>query len=201
MEDTTTKKINLIGWTGFIVMLIAFLLQRGCIGPETKYSFLTEKITEQKWDSVPKNIPVRYQVPGDSVVVEIPAMVDTAAILARYFNIYYYAQTITDTNLIATITDSVSQNRISKRTFQYQWLKPTSQTTITNTTITDSTKKRIELYSGGFASVGIDGTNAGLGINLALKTRKDLIYNIGFDAINRQVQLGVLVKINFGNKQ
>lgn len=186
----------LIGWVGFMVMLVLFMEKCNC----KDCGSVTEKtvtIRKNVWDTVTKKIAVPYPVKSDSVIVEVPAKVDTAAILKRYFNVYYYCQTIADTNLRATIEDSVTKNSIVNRTFKYQWLKPTQITTV-NTTPVKIPEDRMALYPGIFAGSSTIGDKLGFGIELMLKTKKERIYGIGYDLLQRRIEARASMKIHFG---
>ncbi|OFY87841.1 MAG: hypothetical protein A3F72_02930 [Bacteroidetes bacterium RIFCSPLOWO2_12_FULL_35_15] len=190
-------KITIIGWAGFAIMLVLFLQRCGTGNcPEVKNTSDTISITT--YDTIPKNIPVPkpFPVPGATVIVELPAHVDTAAILQKYFNINYYKQVIADTNLRAVICDSVSQNSIINRTFTYQWLKPITSTTIINKPV-EVPKKRMALYPGIFAGANTIGNNAGCGVSILLQTKKNTLYDVRYDLIQKRIELGAYFKLKF----
>lgn len=62
----------------------------------------------------------------DTIHVNIPAQIDTAAILKQYFTLTYHSDTIRDTNLVAVISDTIGYNRLLSRTFKYQITRPTT---------------------------------------------------------------------------
>lgn len=120
----------------------------------------------------------------------IPANVDTLAIIKDYLAKYYYVQTIKDTNLSVTITDTVTQNKIAGRGFSYQILK--TQQIITNTTtITPATKTKM------FAGLQLNGskTQFGFAPSLAIETKKEHLYAIGYDVLNGSIQGSLYFKI------
>ena len=61
----------------------------------------------------------------DTIHVNIPANIDTAAILKQYFTLTHHADTIRDTNIVAVISDTIGYNRLLARTFKYQITRPT----------------------------------------------------------------------------
>jgi hypothetical protein len=79
-------------------------------------------------DSVLSEIQVHVPVPVyiDSIIY-LPANIDTALILSQYFNRLYYVDTIyREGNFMAVVKDSVSNNRIVYRAFDFQNLRPTA---------------------------------------------------------------------------
>jgi hypothetical protein len=63
----------------------------------------------------------------------IPADVDTAAILAKYFAMNIYQRNYTDSLLRLDITDTVTMNQLGTTGIKYQILRPEEKTTITVT--------------------------------------------------------------------
>ena len=85
-------------------------------------------------------------IKSDSTVYMVP-VIDTAAIhqiIESWFTHYYYAQTLRDSNIEATISDSIAQNRITHRKFSYKILRPDSIVTLTIT----QPKNNTNLYAG-----------------------------------------------------
>jgi len=189
----------LIGWAGFILFLVLFLQRCGTGScPEIKKT--ADTVTVIRFDSVPKKItvPKPFPVPGTTVIIEVPANIDTAKILQLYFNKNYYSQIIGDTNLRATITDTISQNSIVHRTFSYQLLRPVSTTTIINKTV-EVPKKQMALYAGIFGGITPAGQAIGFGINASLITKKRMLYDIRYDLLQQRIEFGVHFKIQFRN--
>jgi hypothetical protein len=82
-----------------------------------------------------------YIVKRDTVIVNnnIPAIVDTAAILADYYNFHYYSRDWYDINQSDTLIhirleDIISQNMPLDNNFSYRYYKPTQ--IINNSVIT-----------------------------------------------------------------
>ena len=61
----------------------------------------------------------------DTIHVNIPANIDTAAIIRQYFILTHHSDTIRDTNLVAIISDTIGYNRLLARSFKYQITRPT----------------------------------------------------------------------------
>jgi len=74
-----------------------------------------------------------YIVKRDSIIkrVEVPANVDTAAILQAYYDVYKYDRQFKDSLLQVNLTDYVSQNDFQGSDFSYKILR--AQTIVNNT--------------------------------------------------------------------
>ena len=186
-------RVTLIGWAGFILMLVLFLQKCGCVKYDQQIILHDTTITK-KYDSVPKYIKVNAPVVIDSAFVAVPVIVDTAAILKRYFAVYHYSQTLADTNVSVTITDTLTQNKIIARGFIYKLLKPVSTTIITNT-IEQKANPTREFYAGGFIQANNKGSNVSAGAQLHFKTKKQTLHTVGYDALQQKAMLGISIKI------
>ena len=93
-----------------------------------------------------------YIIRKDTVIVNhnIPAIVDTSAILADYYNFHYYSRdwyditSDNDTIIHINLEDVISQNMPLDNNFSYRWFKP--QTIINNTVINNNYSRY--LYAG-----------------------------------------------------
>ena len=71
-------------------------------------------------------IPTPYPIYIDTTPTPEPIEIDTAAILTHYFKQFYYADTLlNDSTALIIIYDTVSNNRITARTWRYQNRRPT----------------------------------------------------------------------------
>jgi hypothetical protein len=147
--------------------------------------------TAYVYDTTLKEIPVPYPLPKDTEYVEIPANVDTSEILKDYFARLYYNQTISDSNLVAIIEDSVTQNRIIHRTFKYQWLQP--QTVIINE-VKPQGKERSKVYVG--VELGGNMQQFNLSPTLRLATVKGNMYGVRYGAIDKTYNFEYSKKIS-----
>lgn len=109
----------------------------------------------------------------DSTVYVVPVL-DTLAltrIIESWFTHYYYSQTLRDSNIEASIKDTISQNRIISRHFTYKILRPDS---IVTSTITQP-KNNNNIYAG----MGVCwGTNPKIGPALIV-TRNRFAFQAG----------------------
>lgn len=126
------------------LLLIAFILilSASFLGGYKFYGY-KNRCPEIQRDTVWVRDTVIHTIPNDvhhyhdSLITvihydTIPADVDTAQILAAYFDVKEYARTWKDTLLKVELTDWISQNRILDTRMTYQILRP--QTVITNVT-------------------------------------------------------------------
>lgn len=160
-----------------VALAVILLLQRNCSGDKTVEPEVIVTI-ETKWDTVKvtqtEYIPKwRTKVVTEYDTVPIPLNVDTLEILKDYYSKYYYKDTLTlDTLGFLVLSDTVTMNRISNRSF-------TSNIKIPTTTITKETylNKR-ELYWG----LGVQGRTDQLnylGGEFLYKTKNKQMYGLG----------------------
>jgi hypothetical protein len=116
------------------------------------------------------------------VQVQVPAIVDTMALLKDYYSKVLYKDTLVlpDSLGIVSLLDTISQNRILGRTFNAS----VKQRTIKETMIVKELPKTQVYYglTGGFNKADVV-SNVGAG--LLIKTKKDKIYNLGIGVSNR----------------
>lgn len=144
-------------------------------------------------------------LPGDTVLTEIevdrpypvyrerviPGRIDTVKIIEEFFTRYFYSDTIMeDSNFIAVINDTLFGNQIISRKFFHQNLRQTA--VIINNTLLNP--PRLKLFVGGFVSGNMT-AGLGAGGSLHLLTKKDLLFNYGFDALQMRHQAGVAFKV------
>tara|TARA_R110000796_G_scaffold6210_5_gene22383 strand:+ start:4043 stop:4630 length:588 start_codon:yes stop_codon:yes gene_type:complete len=161
-----------------IVLVVVLLLQRSCSGGGQSVEPEVIVTIETKWDTV-KVTQTEYvpkwktKVVTEYDTVPIPINVDTLGILKDYYSKYYYKDTLTlDTLGFLVLSDTVTMNRISNRSF-------TSNIKIPTTTITKEIylNKR-ELYWG----LGVQGKTDQLnylGGEFLYKTKNKQIYGLG----------------------
>lgn len=149
---------------------------------QEKPTHTIEKSTVVIYDSTKKTIQVAA---APSLVytqtVNVPANVDTAAILQMYFAVNTFTQQIQDSSLRAFIGDTVSQNKIKGRSFSYQLLKPIK--TIESTTITLQPEKKRQVFIGGF--VDYTAPKFDFGPKLSFKTKKDVLIGYEYGSLNQ----------------
>jgi hypothetical protein len=180
-----------------ILILIALLfLQRECSRPDQQVPVPdTIRITTKVFDSIliERNIPRPYPVEVIKTV-QIPSDVDTAAILADYFakNVYHRVL-VDDTTALIELIDTVHQNQLHQGKLIFRNRQPV---TIHETYVIHPVPEpRFQLYAGGFVSGSQE--RLGAGPAMFVKTRRDHLYGLGYDAIDKTAQLHMQWKISF----
>jgi hypothetical protein len=177
---------------GFALCLAACVCLKKCAGPELVHDTVqTFKETHTVYDSTQKSaVPVSPIASILTITVPVPANVDTAAILRKYFETNVFKRAFRNDEISAELFDTVSQNKSIGLGFQYKWLKPiknTESTTVTATVTKDSPK--YHFYLGAFA--GYANKKLEFGPSVAFQTPKKLIIGYDFEAINKSHRLSL----------
>jgi hypothetical protein len=116
------------------------------------------------------------------VQVQVPAIVDTQALLKDYYSKVLYKDVLVLPDSLGTVsvTDTISQNRILGRTFDAK----VKERTIKETMIVKELPKTQVYYgfTGGFNKTDVV---SNIGGGLLVKTKKDKIYQVGVGVANR----------------
>jgi hypothetical protein len=116
--------------------------------------------------------------------VQIPAVVDTMALLKDYYSKVLYKDVLVLPDSLGTVavTDTISQNKILGRTFNAN----VKQRTIKETTIVKELPKTKVFYGfeGGFNKSDVV---SHIGAGVILNTKKDKLYHLGIGVANRVV--------------
>lgn len=196
------------------VLIVFVLLQnKGCVGGGDKPTSDTLIVHDTTWvtkDSLIFAKPLPAKIIYDSLYIEgkTQYLADTnyAALkmqfddlVKRYTALVIYVDSVKlDTIGYVVVTDSIRENKITGRTWKYNYTIPYVTTT---TTITNTKGSKTQLYVGG----GINTTQT-LGLNsaeagLILKTKSDKIYGVkaGSD-INGNISYGFQTYWKIGKK-
>ena len=116
--------------------------------------------------------------------VQIPAVIDTAALLKDYYSKVLYKDVLVLPDSLGTVavTDTISQNKILGRTFDAN----VKQRTIKETLIVKEPARNQVYYglNGGFNKADVVSS---VGAGIMLKTKKDKIYQFTLGVNNRVV--------------
>jgi hypothetical protein len=154
-----------------------------------EYILLTKQVDtvyEVKYDTVKEYVPqIKWQDKIVLVETEVPADIDTTAILKDYYTKKYYEDIVpVSTYGFGTIKDTVSKNQITSRKIEWDLTVP-----IVKETITVKEKPRTKVWIGG--GMGFDKVNFinNVRAGFLLKTPRDKIYglDIGFTNVNNDV--------------
>lgn len=187
--NTITKIWRLALWT--MVIVLAFIFTRRISKPAE----INEVV---RYDTIPSDtvyIKVNNYLPRkDSIHCDtIPTDVDTLAILKDYFKSTYYSDTITnDSTFSLIINDVIAQNSIISREAFYKNL----QGQIVKT-VTQIPKPVNKFYIGGELLMSKNQQN--LYITGTMCSKKDKIYTLGFDPVNKAFNVGFAINIKHGN--
>ena len=189
-----------IGWLGFIITLTILITLNKC-NPDSQQ--IIEKKTEihNYYDSSIKVVPLKYSVPGTPIFVPVPSDIDTAKILALYFSKLPYSRLFEDTCIIATIVDTISQNKLlGPGKFSYKWIKPIK--TVESTTVTVESPKKVQLLAGAHVDF-----NKSLfqewGPDFYLQTKRGQLFGLGYNIKQQSISFKAAINLNdaFRNKK
>lgn len=150
---------------------------------------ITQIITQ--YDSTVKIIeqPV-YHFVTKVQEVQVPAKVDTSAIIKDYFTKYTANYTFRDSSIEAEVTDTIFKNSSVGMSFSYKNLRPTQ--IITNNVITQE-KLRNKLYIGASLSYRDNLSPGGL---LTFQNKREQLLTAGY-SIDKIYFIGFQTKISF----
>ena len=109
----------------FLLLVIQHACRNDSIRPVNKFIELKRAPVELKFNYRPKitfKTPPKIKIiKGDTVIKEIPAIVDTNAILASYFSTNHYDDVLKDDSIaFISVHDDVSRNKIINRNTKIQ---------------------------------------------------------------------------------
>lgn len=161
-----------------LILVVILVLQRSCTGPNIPPKPEIIRVTDTTWlekdTIIYRDTPVPYRV---EVPVEVPANVDTAAILKDYFAKYIYKDSIPiDTFGYVRLTDIITQNKIEKREYSLSYKLPTIRDSVT---VIIPPTPRTQVYVGFNIMGNVQYPVSYFGPNIVLKTKKDQMYNLG----------------------
>ena len=121
-------------------------------------------------DSIPYQVYVNVPVPVfiDRFPDTGKTIIDTAAILAKYYERAYYNDTIRDTSMLVILREEVTQNRIVCRDVKFQNLR--SHSIIYNTTKIEPSPQWLAGISG-----NVIGGRIGIGAGVTYVRKRDAI--------------------------
>jgi len=144
------------------------------------------------WDTIRLTSVVYKPLPKETIWVEVPADIDTNEILKRYYAKLYYEDILKDdTSAYIFIKDTITQNSIYTREWEFINRRPTIINTTTTINQYDTCKdcKRFNMGFGGFLG-GNSGTFQA-GVSMMLQTNKKSAYTVSYDVINKTGNIGI----------
>jgi hypothetical protein len=144
-------------------------------------------IVKPQWHSLP---PIEHwHVDTIHHFVEVPAKIDTLAIIRAYFSEYRYRDTTQDSNIVITNDLFISQNEIVKDSSKTSY-KILREKVITNTY--QAPPKRYVSIGGG---IGVSPKYVMLNIGASFTDKHKRNYILSYDLLNKTVQANVYFKI------
>lgn len=193
------SQMKYLGYVLAVGLLVAFILFRGCgpAGVRVTTEYIYDTVTVEIIKEVPKvkevvhirNVPV---IITDTVTL---TKHDTLAIVTQWMDsVKTFEDVRRDTNLEATITDTIYQNEIVGRSFKYKILRPT----IVNTYKPD--RFQLILSAQGGAGFGYNNEFSSIfgGIDVGLKFKSGTYFSVGYMAGREQMatlRVGQVIKL------
>ncbi|MBS4056493.1 MAG: hypothetical protein KGZ82_04160 [Bacteroidales bacterium] len=193
---------RVIPWAFSVVLLIVIIIIGQCHRcpesnpcPEPRTDLRTDSIPG---DSVAKPYPEIKPVPIKIVYVEVPAKVDTGEILRLYHAEVYGRDTLAnDSSVFVAVDWMVTKNRPVFFKPEIANRKPVAINHYTTYTFENLPENK---YFAGF-NTGRSPKSFGFGPSFALLTKKETLFTINCDLLNKDVYLTVLWKLNLSRKK
>ena len=202
METNNTQSIRQNVVRALVIISIVFLIIqiRGCVqdmntAPATKTEKIIHSDTVVKYRYLTKWFfpPIKTQYITDSILVPIPAIIDTLAILRKFYATYCYTDTIQDTNIVAVSEIQLSENRIQNYNLTYKLLRPDKIITVTNTV--EKPFKPLLMFG---VSVSQDKQfSFGIGPQILFVSKRRQSVGIGYDVVNQRVNANLYLPLQF----
>lgn len=176
------------------ILIIALIFTKECKRcpqcPEPITTIVMERDTV--WDTIKITSTVYKPLPKETIWVNVPSDIDTTEILKRYYAKIYYEDILKDdTSAYILVKDTISQNSLYTRQYEFINRRPTEINTTTTVYQYDTCKecKRFNIGFGGFLGGNLDTFNAGFSI--MLQTNKKSSYTLSYDPINKVGEVGI----------
>lgn len=188
-----------IPWLIILILIAVIIFQRSCSNCDCpEFEVITEKVIVPG-DSViiEKEVPVPepYYIssPPDTVTEYLYHEVDTGRILANYFLKRFYQDTLKDDSSAFIRHDfTIYRNRMTKSKLFFQNRRAK---TVLKQELRPNAERKAKFYGG--LAIGRKYNEFGAGLSLALSTKKDDLYTLTYDVINKDVYFSVFWKVRF----
>lgn len=176
---------------GFLLLYILFLQEckrPKVVNPTTKVDTIVLKDTF--YQPTIKDSIVYSTIYKDKVSYVYDTFVDTVYVIKDYLTKYYYQDTIlSDSNGLIVIMDTIYRNRIKSRQ-NYVRLYPKR--------FVETYTPKIKIFVGLRVYSNIE--RSGINGSIAMLTKNDNLYSIGYDPFNKNVLFSAYYKISFKKK-
>jgi hypothetical protein len=193
---------RIIPWALSVVLLIVIIIMGQChrcqdCNPCTEPR-VEIRIDTIPGDSIPNPYPEIKPLPAKIVYVEVPAKVDTGEILRQYHAEVFGRDTLANDSSVLVILDwMITKNRPVFFKPEIANRKPVAINHYTTYTFENPP---VNKYFAGF-STGRSPDEFGFGPSGALLTKKETLFVLDWDMLNKDVYLTVLWKLNFSWKK
>jgi hypothetical protein len=172
-----------------VIALLEFVNPKGLIPNRTVYVPKIDSIPYAVHDTIPVDSLVEVEVPIEVEVpyeVKVPTYiaVDTNNILKMYYVKIPYKDVLTLPNNLGTvsITDTISQNKVTNRKFVSNIKQK-----IVRDTIYQKEPFKTQFFYGFDGGFNKDNVVSHLGLGMILKTKDDKLFHLGIGVANRLI--------------
>lgn len=196
-NSPTFRALQLLVSCAVVVVIVSYILSiPGCEGLTGKSVVTTsDTVTVIKTDTTTYVVFKTKPQIRDSFIF-LPAAdiyIDTAAIIQKFFTKFFVVDTLSnDSVLTAVLFDTLYNNKISSRRFDFKINRPTTITQIVNNT-TISPKDKPRFYVGGSLIMN-KGLRLGAGPEIFYARKKQAI-GCGYDLINQSISTRIYFKL------
>jgi hypothetical protein len=182
-----SKKI--IAIESIVIVLLCLFLFNKCKDDHADKKSHTITKTNIERHYFPKYYPLKldHYIKGDSIKIEIPAIVDTLAVVQNYFKAYTFKDSIRDTNIFVQSQVQVALNRVLKSDIKYKLLRPITNTTVTIETQKENKPRMAFLVGSDFGFSKTQFFNQ-ISPGVLLITKNKQAYGAGYDLLNGTYQ-------------
>jgi hypothetical protein len=202
METNKSLSIRQNLVRALVIIAVAFLLIqiRGCVqdmntvnAPETAKLLHSDTVVKYRYITKWFFPTIKTQRIKDSMAIPMPAIVDTLAILRKFYTEYCYTDTIQDTNIIAVSEIQLAENKIRNHTLAYKLLRPEKIITVTN--VIEKPFKPLLLLG---VSVSQDKQfSFGIGPQIQFISKRRQSVGLGYDVVNKRVNANLYFPLQF----
>lgn len=144
MKNATIMKPNTLSILNIIITITAFCLLRFCGTSPQPINTHSEKITHSEKQLQDNNVyktVYNYSEKKAETVKEnpVPITVDSLEIVKLYFATHHYELPLEDTNVRASISVDIAQNKVGALVFSSQLKRPTNIITNTSSIVDNTT--------------------------------------------------------------
>ena len=185
------KPTKVFMWALLITAIVFFFLGRSCSTEKhstfvvkdnftgkpqlIKSDTVVKYVYNTKWYALPQ---VKLRI--DSVFIPVPATVDTAAIIRKFYTEFLYTDSTRDSNILIVNRYIIAENKVISDSTRYKLLKPQIEKTITNTFVAPN-----KMYLSVGLQIGAGKTNFLFSPELLLTDKKRRCYGVGYDLVNK----------------